>query len=117
MNSAILRPFASSDVRRPSFRLRDGRWLLATALLLAGTQSWAQSGTITIQGVIVDGVTANHNEQGVAPAGYQTPRVTSTQALNDIAAPRGEILDYFAERSNEAGISTDRLRLVKVDYL
>lgn len=129
MKSTIHGPSAPSVVQRPSFgvpvprkgdsrsrTLASRRWLCATALVLACAQASAQSATITFHGVIVDGTTANHNELGLAPMD-RVPRRTSTQALDDIVRPRPEILDYFAERSSDAGISSDRLRLVRVDYL
>ncbi|MDI9239135.1 hypothetical protein QLQ15_09455 [Lysobacter sp. LF1] len=94
------------------------RWLCAIALFLAVAQASAQSATISFRGAIVEGTTSSHDagDHAQGSAG-DAPRRSTTQALNAIAAPRGEILDYFARRSQEAGIATGRLYLVTVDYL
>ena len=91
---------------------------LLSVLFLAPPCAWAQeSGTITFKGVVAEATAAADEYGHVVTQDDVPPHRIDVKAYDDLATPRLEALDYFAQRYREAGIASSRIRLMTLDYL
>jgi len=84
------------------------------ALLIASAPTLAIGGTISFKGGVVEATRATDSPR--MSASGDAPHSVTQQAFDSIPA-KGELLEYFADRCREAGVGSERLRLITADYL